>query len=108
PIDIGDISRLAETLGDAATGMDPQVLAQRLLALSKTQRETFVTQAVSYAKAGQSALYEAWINSLLSGPQTHAANILSNAATAAWAPGERFMAALASAGEGAVTGSRSV
>lgn len=37
-------------------------------------------------------LYEAWINGLLSGPQTHAVNITSNMLTAAWSIPERFLA----------------
>jgi len=48
---------------------------------------------VAVLRAGQDMLYEAWINALLSGPQTHVANSLSNAVVAAYAPVERFLAA---------------
>jgi len=39
------------------------------------------------------ALYQVWINGLLSSPKTHAVNILSNSMTALWAVPERYMAA---------------
>lgn len=39
------------------------------------------------------ALYQVWINGLLSSPKTHAVNILSNAMTAVYAIPERYMAA---------------
>lgn len=38
------------------------------------------------------ALYQVWINGLLSSPKTHAVNILSNAITSVWAVPERMMA----------------
>ena len=37
-------------------------------------------------------LFEAWINGLLSGPQTHAVNVLSNAVVALWQIPERYLA----------------
>lgn len=39
------------------------------------------------------ALYQVWINGLLSSPKTHMANILSNSITAMWSVPERYMAA---------------
>lgn len=39
------------------------------------------------------ALYQVWINGLLSSPKTHAVNMLSNSMTALWAIPERYMAA---------------
>lgn len=39
------------------------------------------------------ALYQVWINGLLSSPKTHAVNILSNSMTALYAVPERYMAA---------------
>jgi len=39
------------------------------------------------------ALYQVWINGLLSSPKTHAANILSNSVVALWSVPERYMAA---------------
>jgi hypothetical protein len=39
------------------------------------------------------ALYQVWINGILSSPKTHAVNILSNSMTALWSIPERYMAA---------------
>lgn len=39
------------------------------------------------------ALYQVWINGLLSSPKTHAVNIMSNAMVAMWAIPERYLAA---------------
>ena len=74
-----------------------KTLARRLNILSKEQRREFERLAVMEARAGKTnILYEAWLNwGLLSGPQTHAANIASNALTALWAPEQRMLAALA-------------
>lgn len=38
------------------------------------------------------ALYQVWINGLLSSPKTHAVNIMSNAMVAVWAIPERYLA----------------
>lgn len=40
------------------------------------------------------AIYEVWINSLLSSPATHAVNVLGNSMTMFWAVGERKVASL--------------
>ena len=74
-----------------------KTLARRLTILSKEQRREFERMAVTEARAGKTnVLYEAWLNwGLLSGPQTHAANVASNALTALWAPEQRMLAALA-------------
>lgn len=104
-INVGGTSRMKEFADRiAGSNIDPVVAAQRYLELNPRQRSMMLTQAANAWKAGQDAVYEAWINSLLSGPQTHAANIVSNSITAAWAPGERFLGALASAGEAGVRG----
>ncbi len=54
-------------------------------ALNKSARE--MTQA-----SGWDQMYEVWVNGLLSGPQTHAVNILSNSIVAAWQVPERWLA----------------
>lgn len=100
------LAGLAETMKGAPDG-DPMALAQRLSALrTKTQKETFARQTVSMLRAGQDALYEVWINALLSGPQTHAANVVSNSLTTFWAVPERLAAATLDLG--ALGGNRSV
>ena len=96
-----ELQNLAELT--AASGMDAATHAQRFLMLPANQRKTLMGQSLSLLKQGQNMFYELWINMLLSGPQTHATNALSNSLTAFWAPGERFLSALASAGEHVVT-----
>jgi hypothetical protein len=49
-------------------------------------------------------IYEAWINSLLSSPTTHAVNVLSNAIVVGWSVGERVVAS----GISKATGSNSI
>lgn len=74
-----------------------KTLAARLDVLSKAERAEFMRHAVGEAQKGKSnVLYEAWMNwGLLSGPQTHMANVTSNALTTLWAPGERMLSASA-------------
>src|SRR3990167_5833795 len=74
-------------------GMTIEAHAARMLALPGAARKRAMEASVSWLRAGQDMLYEAWINALLSGPQTHVANSLSNAVVAAYAPVERFLAA---------------
>jgi hypothetical protein len=91
-MNLGDIADLSRTLSTAPE-IDPGTLAERLTQLrTKAQKEMFAEQTVSGLRAGQNMIYEAWINSLLSGPQTHAANTLSNAGTALWSIPERWLA----------------
>jgi hypothetical protein len=57
--------------------------------------EEFVAAAKVLEKPSKwDMLIEYWINGLLSGPATHATNILSNAATIAWGIPERQLAAM--------------
>lgn len=58
-------------------------------------REELMTFARTATKpTWQDMIYEVWINGLLSGPQTHATNIISNAATILWTIPERQLAGL--------------
>lgn len=87
-------NQIAQTMAGATeAGIDIELHAKRMLALTPTQRKTALRQSITFLKAGQDALYEAWINGLLSGPQTHAANITSNTLTTLWAVPERLAAA---------------
>lgn len=57
--------------------------------------EEFMAAAKVLAKPTKWDMFmEYWINGLLSGPQTHATNVLSNAATIAWAIPERALASM--------------
>lgn len=73
----GDLQAIAKAVANA--GDNPA-------AVNAMARETV------RAKAGK-ALYQVWINGLLSSPKTHVVNILSNAMVAAYAIPERYMAA---------------
>ncbi len=99
PFDTADVARMAETLQGLGGAVDPQVLAQRILSMSAKERKTFTGQAIGGLRMGQDVLYEAWINALLTGPQTHAANVASNSITAAWAPYERTLSAMLDIGK---------
>lgn len=95
PFSTAEVARLGEVMQAAGSAVDPQVLARRILAMTPSERKTFAEQAAAGVKVGLSDfIYEAWINALLSGPQTHAANMLSNSLTAAYAPIERELAAM--------------
>jgi len=56
------------------------------------QLNTFVRQAEKATTPQM--VYEAWINGLLSSPQTHVVNLLSNSLVAAWSVGERKVASM--------------
>ncbi len=80
----------------AATGA-PALTKDKLvqaLASMKTPEE-FIAAAKVLAKPGKWDMFiEYWINGLLSGPATHATNIMSNMATIAWAIPERGLASM--------------
>ncbi len=60
-----------------------------------TTPEEFIAAAKVLSKPSKWDMFiEYWINGLLSGPATHATNIISNAATIAWGIPERQLAAM--------------
>lgn len=81
---------------DASRGLsdiDPLTLAHRLKTLRTIEQKVgWAKQVMQGVNKGRNMLYEVWINMLLSGPQTHAVNFLSNTLLVAWAPTERFIA----------------
>lgn len=83
---------------DVQAGLQPgDSIRARLERLNtKEQRHVFLGQLVNGLATGQNIFYEAWINGLLSNPVSHAANVTSNALTAAWGIVERQMAGIAS------------
>lgn len=87
-----DVTRMAAEM--ATEGFDGYRLARMLEPLTTAQRKTFGRQLMAGYLQGQSMLLEAWINALLSNPVTHAANMLSNALVAVWAPAERALSAM--------------
>jgi len=86
------LSPEAAARGEAPT---PERLGQMITAVQRAAgREGVDTMARQATTPGvTSMLMEAWINGLLSGPQTHMANALSNTLTAFWAIPERTLAA---------------
>src|SRR3990167_5222873 len=102
-----DLQAMAQRLqGAPEAGMTIEAHAARMLALRGAARKRAMEASVSWLRAGQDMLYEAWINALVSGPQNHVANSLSNAVVSAYAPVERFLAA--SFDVDALAGQRSV
>jgi len=92
PEGIAEISALLKGMPDG----EPILLAQRLAQLRKEERMKFARQVIEGIKADptwKDLITFAWINNLVSGPITHAANMASNTATLMWAPAERFLAA---------------
>jgi hypothetical protein len=106
PAALGELAdRLRGVLPSPVTGegpgipalISPERLAQMIQsaqrAAGRNGVDTMARQATSAAHRGVNMLMEAWINGLLSGPQTHAANVLSNTLTTFWAIPERALAA---------------
>lgn len=69
------------------------IAAENPNALNKTARE--MTRA-----SGWEQMYEVWVNGLLSGPQTHVVNTLSNALVSLWQVPERMLASAIGRGLG--------
>jgi len=86
------ISQIKEMLTMLPGGASTEKMAEALAGFdSPEQIGAFVKQA---QRATTSDMFlEAWINGLLSGPQTHAVNTLSNGLNAVWQIPERFLAA---------------
>lgn len=91
PFDPKDLMALADQMRDASD-INVDAFMARMDTLSARQKKVMAKQSVTLLKAGQNALYEAWINGLLSGPQTHVVNPLSNTLTTLWAIPERALA----------------
>lgn len=92
PFDAREVMRLADTMRDAGD-VNVDAFLARLDELSARQQKVMAKQSVTLLRSGQNALYEAWINGLLSGPQTHVVNPLSSLLTTLWAMPERAIAA---------------
>lgn len=71
--DLQSLARAVTVAGDNPTGLNT------------------IARELGRGKFGK-AMYQVWINGLLSGPKTHIANILSNSMVAGWAIPERYLA----------------
>jgi hypothetical protein len=79
--------------GDAVkAGM---VLARRISVLTPQQMGEVAKESAGLAGKISDFFMTAWMNSILSGPQTHVANAVSNMGMTIWAPAERFLMAAA-------------
>lgn len=86
-----DIGQLIDSAGGKT---NIQEIAKRISVLSPNDLRNFnrVSKVLNDPKLSDKWL-EVWINGLLSGPQTHAVNITSNALTSLWSIPERYLAA---------------
>lgn len=84
---------IADLLANGGGAGDMQALAKAVsnVADNPTALNT-MAQELGRGRFGK-ALYQVWINGLLSSPKTHLANIMSNSITSLWAIPERYMAA---------------
>lgn len=78
---------------DPATGkqMRPEDVADLILSIDSVEGISTFARQVRKANSFD-MITEAWINGLLSGPQTHAVNTMSNALVALWQVPERVLA----------------
>jgi hypothetical protein len=81
-----------ELLGRMEHGASTEELAGMALMLDSPGQVSQFAKNASKAKTSD-VILEVWINALLSGPQTHAVNNLSNSLTAMWMVPERYLAA---------------
>lgn len=93
-----------ELTGIGGSALDAERLAHMIITLDSPAKVAKMTREAT--KPGWADMAsEYWINALLSGPQTHAANFLSNTLTTLWAVPERALAAqLSPRGQGVVSG----
>jgi hypothetical protein len=90
--------RLITEALDAGGGIgNSRRLADRFATLETSKQVNQAVKGTVFAKTKNMAT-EAWINGLLSSPQTHVVNALSNSLTAVWAVGERKVASLIGGG----------
>lgn len=97
PVDVQGMKQFLDQFSDMMGTMKEGQSPMRLVEMVKAFKtpEQLANFAKNATKPGlKDALMNLWINSLLSGPHTHGANILGNGATLAWAIGERQIAGL--------------
>lgn len=85
------LNQFSDVMGTVKEGMSPLRLVDMVKEFkTPEQMAVFAKNAV---KPGlKDAILNLWVNSLLSGPHTHVANILGNGATLTWAIAERQIA----------------
>lgn len=84
---------IADLIAQGGGSGDIQALAKAVSTVGNNQTAiNTMARELGRGRFG-AALYQVWINGLLSSPKTHAVNILSNSMTALYAIPERYMAA---------------
>lgn len=85
------IKQIGDVLKSMPEGVSPEKMANAISTMGDVGKLTNFTRNVQRATTKDMFL-EAWINGLLSGPQTHFVNMMSNTLTAMWQVPERFLA----------------
>jgi len=83
---------IAELISFGGGAGDIQELAKAVATADSATKINVMARELGRGKFGK-AMYQVWINGLLSSPKTHAVNILSNSMVAFYAIPERYMAA---------------
>lgn len=87
---INERNQLIDAMGGQPANMK---FAQQLADITDPAALNAVIRKGAMAR-GKDALYEAWVNGLLSGPVTHAVNLVSNGLVAIASPAERLVAGM--------------
>ena len=87
-----DVKTLAELRRELRGLVDAPTLAARIEALPRRVRGGFAAKIWRMLKTGNDFLHWAFLNSMLSDPTSHAANVLGTAAISAYHVPERFLA----------------
>ena len=85
------VKKIGELLKNLPLGMTTKDLAAAVSTIDSVEGITTFARQAQRATT-KDMFMEAWINGLLSGPQTHAVNTLSNSLVALWQIPERFLA----------------
>lgn len=85
--------QIKEFLGSMQSGVSIEHMAEAIATMDSAEGISKAIPKMLRATTKDMFL-EAWINGLLSGPQTHVINTLSNSLNAVWQIPERFMASL--------------
>ena len=89
---------------DAAGGDENIRAMAEMVSMAKDTREINEAVKASFGQKTRAAMYEAWINGILSSPTTQMANIVSNAAIVMTRPLERKLANVMGGGKNVVEG----
>lgn len=89
--DAAKLKQIQEFLDNMDTRQVTDDMAEKIAALETPQEIGTMVRQMKKARTSD-VLLEAWINGLLSGPQTHAVNTLSNSLVALWQIPERLTA----------------